>query len=184
MIECNFTPFPELESKRLRLGRITASHLSDVFEIRSNPETMRFIPRPVAKTLSDVQMLLDMIDEGIKLNERINWGLFLKDSNKLIGIAGYVKINVNNARAEVGYVLNPAFHTKGYMKEALDVILSYGFNQLNFNCIEAIIDPENAASINVVEKQNFKREGLLRDFTWHNEKFSDALLYSKLKREQ
>jgi ribosomal-protein-alanine N-acetyltransferase len=183
MIELNFSPFPEFETERLLLGRLTSSHVDDLLEIRSNPQTMRFIPRPVAKTPADAQLVIDMIDEGINSNERINWGIFTKDNNKLIGVAGFVKINKTNARAEVGYVLNSSFHGKGYMKEALDLILGYGFNELNFNCIEAIIDPANTASINVVEKQKFTREGLLRDFTWHNEKFSDALLYSKLKRE-
>jgi [ribosomal protein S5]-alanine N-acetyltransferase len=183
MLELNFSSFPKFQTERLFLERLTSAHLNDLFEIRSNPVTMRFIPRPVAKTTEDAQVLIDMIDEGINANEKINWGLFTKDTGKLIGVAGYVRVNKSNARAEVGYVLNSAYHQRGLMKEALDKILEYGFNTLNFNCIEAIIDPENIPSVRLIEKLDFMREGLLRDFTYHNEKFSDAFIFSKLKRE-
>ena len=183
MLELNFNPFPELETERLFLKRLNSQNIDDLFEIRSNKETMRFIPRPVAKTKDDAKKVMDMINEAIDKNDGINWGLHVKETGKLIGIAGFVRINKNNYRGEVGYVLNSNYHKKGFMNEALDAILEFGFNTLNFNCIEAIIDPDNTSSMGVVEKLNFKREGRLRDFTFHNEKFSDAFVYSKLNRE-
>ncbi|MGZ3920385.1 MAG: GNAT family N-acetyltransferase, partial [Bacteroidia bacterium] len=123
MLKLNFTPFPELETNRLDLKRVSSKFLTDLFEIRSDEETMRFIPRPVAKTHEEAQLVIDMIDEAINKNEGINWGLYLKETGKLIGIAGFVRINKGNHRGEVGYVLNSAYHKKGFMKEALDVIL-------------------------------------------------------------
>lgn len=183
MLSLNFCPFPVLTTERLILKRIVASDVSDLFIIRSNKETMRFIPRPVAKTVDDAKAVIDLIDAGIISNERINWGMYPKDSNKLIGIVGYPNIDTSNARAEVGYVLNSEFHKKGLMKEALEAVINYGFESLKFNCIEAIVNPENISSVRVMEKANFVKEGLLRDFTFHNEKYSDALIFSKLKRE-
>ncbi|MBA3664656.1 MAG: GNAT family N-acetyltransferase [Bacteroidetes bacterium] len=183
MLTLNFDPFPELSTARLILKRITSADLQELFAIRSNKETMRFIPRPIAKVPADAQTVIDMIDTAINNNEGINWGLYPKDTNKLIGVLGYVRINKGNARAEVGYVLNADFHRKGYTEEALNEILNYGFTTLNFNCIEAVINPENTPSVRLIEKLNFIKEGRFRDFTFHNEEFSDAFIYSKLKRE-
>ncbi|MGZ4043157.1 MAG: GNAT family N-acetyltransferase, partial [Bacteroidia bacterium] len=90
MLKLNFTPFPELETNRLDLKRVSSKFLTDLFEIRSDEETMRFIPRPVAKTHEEAQLVIDMIDEAINKNEGINWGLYLKETGKLIGIAGFV----------------------------------------------------------------------------------------------
>ncbi|MCW3077023.1 MAG: ydaF 4 [Bacteroidetes bacterium] len=183
MLTLNFDPFPVLETERLLLKRIVASDAQDLFIIRSNKETMRFIPRPVAKTIEDALALIELIDAGIISNERINWGMHEKSANKLIGIVGYHHINTSNARAEVGYVLNADYHKKGLMQEALAKVLNYGFEVLKFNCIEAIVDPENVSSLRVMEKANFVKEGCLRDYTYHNEKYSDAFIFSKLKRE-
>jgi len=183
MLELNIAPFPALSTERLDLKRLSDADLDDLFLIRSNKETMRFIPRPVAQSKEDAKKVMDMINEAIDKNDGINWGLYLKDTGRLIGVAGFVRLSKSDYRGEVGYVLNAAYHKKGYMKEALDTILDYGFNKINFNCIEAVIDPENTDSVKVIEKFGFKRDGRLRDYTFHNEQFSDAFIYSKLRRE-
>ena len=54
MLTLNFNPFPILTSERLRFRRLTDSDANEVFELRSNPETMKYIPRPLTKTINDV----------------------------------------------------------------------------------------------------------------------------------
>lgn len=53
MLEINFHPFKNLESKRLLLRRIIETDVDEIFVLRSNPETMKFIPRSLAKTKED-----------------------------------------------------------------------------------------------------------------------------------
>lgn len=180
MLQLNFTPFPELTTERLVLKRIQKSDAADIFEFRSDPGIMRFIPRPLAKTIADAEKVVDLIDEGINNLAGINWGVFEKDKNKLIGIIGYVRMNKDNFRAEVGYVLHRDFHSKGYMYEALAEVIDYGFNTMKLNSIEAIINPDNKPSVKLIEKMEFVKEGHIKEFTFHNDKFSDALIYSRL----
>ena len=52
MLEFNFTPFPVIETERLLLRRITNDDVNEVFELRSNPETMKYIPRPLVSRYS------------------------------------------------------------------------------------------------------------------------------------
>lgn len=183
MLQINFTPFPELSTERLVLKQIVKTDAADIFKFRSDEEVMRFIPRPVAKTIEDAEKVIDLVTEAITTLSGINWGIHLKEKTELIGMIGYVKIHKDNARAEVGYVLHRDHHSKGIIHEALQAVLNYGFNNMKLNSIEAVINPENSRSINAIEKMNFMREGHFREFTFHNNKFSDALIYSKLKSD-
>lgn len=178
MKELNFTPFPVLETERLVLRNLTNNDLEDVFDIRSNPVTMQYIPRPVAKTKEDAQAVIDMITGFTTANERINWAITEKGNDKLIGIIGYVNLKPESHRAEVGYVLNIDHLRRGIMYEALQAVLDYGFNTIELHTIEAIICTDNIASVQLAEKSGFVREAHFRDYIFHNGRYWDEYVYT------
>ncbi len=183
MLNINFNPFPVLETERLVLRNIVHTDVQEMFEIRSNATTMQYIPRPLAKTPDDALALINMIRGFTEANERINWGLTEKGSDKLIGVIGYVNVKQESHRAEVGYVIHHSYLRKGYMYEALQAVLQYGFDVMNLHSIEAIIRPENEASIKVVEKAGFVREAYFKDYMYFNGQYLDELVYSLIKPE-
>lgn len=179
MLHLNFTnPFPVLETERLLLRRIRNSDKHDMFEIRGNRETMKYIPRPVANTVEDAEKVIDMIDGFVERNERINWGITVKGLDKMIGVIGYVRMNEDAHRSEVGYVLHHAYLRQGFAGEALDAVIQYGFKVMKLHSIEAIIRPDNIASMSMVEKRGFVREALFRDYVFHEGKYYDEAVYS------
>ncbi|GGF04428.1 GNAT family N-acetyltransferase [Flavobacterium limi] len=180
MLNFNFTPFPVIETERLILRRITDDDINEVFELRSNPETMKYIPRPLVKTTDDALAHIAMIEEKIGTNTGINWGITLKENSKVIGIIGYYRMQPENYRAEIGYMLLPEFHGKGIITEALIRLISYGFNDMGLHSIEAVIDPENTASEKVLEKCGFIKEAHLKEAEFYNGKFLDKVIYSLL----
>ena len=182
MLNFNFTPFPVIETERLILKRITNDDVNEVFELRSNPETMKYIPRPLVKTTEDALEHIAMIEEKIILNEGINWGISLKDSHKLLGIIGYYRMQPENYRAEIGYILLPEFHGKGIITEAVKRLIIFGFDDLKLHSIEAIIDPENFASEKVLQKCNFVKEAHLKECQFYEGNFLDKVIYSLLNR--
>jgi ribosomal-protein-alanine N-acetyltransferase len=183
MLTVNFNPFPNLQTQRLLLKQISKVDVENIFEIRSDKDTMHFIPRPIAKTLDDAIYIVNRITDGINKDESINWGIYLKDTAKLIGIVGFVRMNKDSYRAEIGYILNKNYHKKGIMTEAVKALIDFGFNTMQLNSIEAIIHPENKASIGLVESRKFVKEAYLRDYLFYNNKFEDAVIFSLLKRE-
>lgn len=180
MLEFNFTPFPVIETERLLLRRITNDDVNEVFELRSNPETMKYIPRPLVKNNEDALAHIAMIDEKIETNVGINWAITLKDNPKLLGIIGYYRMQPENYRAEIGYMLSPDFHGKGIIPEAVNVLLKYGFEYLKLHSIEAVIDPENYASEKVLQKCGFVKEAHLKESEFWEGKFLDKVIYSLL----
>lgn len=62
-------------------------------------------------------------------------------------------------------------------------VLRYGFQEMNLNRIEAIIDPANTSSVQLLENFDFVREGLLREYDLGQNGFDDVFMYAILKRD-
>jgi ribosomal-protein-alanine N-acetyltransferase len=77
MLEFNFTPFPILETERLILRRVENTDVNEIFSMRSNPETMKYIPRPLVTTNDAALAHIALLDSGIEKNEAINLGNYL-----------------------------------------------------------------------------------------------------------
>lgn len=182
MININFTPFPNLETKRLYLRRIVNEDVNEIFSLRSNKETMKYIPRPLAKTLEDAMEHIALIDSKIESNEGINWAITIKDEPKMIGIIGHYRIKPEHFRAEIGYMLLPENHGKGYITEAIKEVVKYGFQVMKLHSIEAIIDPENIASAKVLQKNGFVKEAHLKENEYFDGRFLDTVIYSILNK--
>ena len=78
-------------------------------------------------------------------------------------------------------MLAPQFKGKGIITEAVQLIVEYGFNEMNMHSLEAVIDPENIASARVLEKNNFIKEAHLKENGFFDGRFIDAVIYSLLK---
>lgn len=179
----SFLPFQNLESERLLLRQITTQDVNEVFEMRSNPETMKYIPRPLVTSTEEALAHIKMIQDKIETNEGINWAITLKGSSKLLGIIGHYRIKWEHYRSEIGYMLLPEAQGKGIITEAIKLIVDYGFNQMKMHSLEAIIDPENNASARVLEKNGFVKEAHLVENEYYNGKFIDTVIYSLLKKQ-
>ncbi len=182
MLNINFTPFPNLETERLYLRRVSKEDVNEIFALRSNKETMKYIPRPLAKTNEDILEHIATIDSKIENNEGINWAITLKNNPKLIGIIGHFRIKPEHFRAEIGYMLLPEYHGKGIIVEAIKETLNYAFQTMKLHSIEAIIDPENYASERVLQKSGFVKEAHLKENEYYEGRFLDTVIYSILNK--
>lgn len=182
MLTINFSPFPNLETERLLLRRVDSNDIKEIFALRSNPETMKYIPRPLVKTDEDALEHIAMIDSKIDSDEGINWAITLKDNPKLIGIIGHYRIKPEHYRAEIGYMLLPEYQGKGIISEAVKEAVKYGFNVMNLHSIEAIIAPDNYGSAKVLEKNGFVKEAHLRENEFYEGRFLDTVIYSILNK--
>lgn len=182
MLTINFNPFPNLETERLSLRRVIKSDVNEIFALRSDKEIMKYIPRPLAKTTEDALEHITTIDNTIDKNEGINWAITLKDNSKLIGIIGHYRIQPQNYRAEVGYILHPEYHGKGIIPEALKKVLEYGFKEMKLHTIEAVIDPDNIASEKVLLKSGFTKEAHFIENQYYEGRFLDTVIYSLLNK--
>lgn len=180
MLTINFSPFPILETERLILRRVLPSDVKEMFELRSNPETMKYIPRPLVTNYDEALAHIKMMEDKIETNEGINWAITLKGDDKMLGVIGHYRIKPEHYRAEVGYMILPEYHGKGITTEAVQCVVDYGFNTMQLHSIEGVIDPENEASERVLQKCGFVKEAHFKENEFYDGKFIDAVVYSKL----
>lgn len=182
MLNINFTPFHNLETERLLLRRVDNNDLKEVFALRSNPETMKYIPRPLVTTDEEALAHIAMIESKIESNEGINWAITYKGDLKLIGIIGHYRIKPEHYRAEIGYMILPEFNGMGIVTEAVQEVVKYGFEVMKLHSIEAVIDPDNLGSAKVLEKNNFKKEAHFIENEFFNGRFLDSAVYTILNK--
>ena len=176
MLEVNFTPFPVLQSERVLLRQVTLEDVDQVYEIRSYAATMKYIPRPRAQNKQDALEHIAMITKGVEDNEFITWAITQKGDDQLVGMICLIRMQLKNFRTEIGYILHPAYHRKGIMSESIQLVIDYAFNVLGFHSIEAVIDPDNLASEKVLIKNNFLKEGHLKENEYYDGKFLDTVI--------
>lgn len=84
---------------------------------------------------------------------------------------------------ELGYMVTPEGRGKGYCSEAVALILDYLYLLKDIDRIQALIVEENVASKRVLEKNGFKKEGVLRKLVYSLGKWWDTSVYSILRDE-
>ncbi len=182
MVITKFQPFPELITERLLLRQVNVSDAPEVFFLRSDKNVLEFIAKEPAKSVEEVKTFIKTINQSIKEGESVLWGIALRiNPAVLIGSIGFWRMQKENFRSEIGYVLHPQQWRKGIMKEAMAKVLEYGFNKMKLHSVEARIDPENQASEAILKSAGFIKEGHFRHDYFFNGKFLDTSVYSKIK---
>ena len=69
----------------------------------------------------------------------------------------------NNRHAEIGFILAREHWGKGFAQEAVRRVLAFGFGDMGLHRVEADVDPANEASLALLEKLGFRREGYLHE---------------------
>jgi ribosomal-protein-alanine N-acetyltransferase len=175
-----FQPFPVLTTERLTLRQLRESDKNELFYMRSHPTLMHFVPRPLAQNAEEAATLIATINENLAKNDAINFGITITGEDKLIGMCGYHRIQKEHFRAEIGYMLHDKYHGKRIMEEAINRVVRFGFDDMKLHSIEAVISPENIASIKLIEKCGFVKEAHFKDKEFVKGAFRDLLVFSKL----
>lgn len=178
----NFTPFPQLQTQRLVLRKPLHTDAAKLHELRSNTTVLQYLnrakPSSINETAEFVKKLITITASG----DGITWIITQKHDSELIGTINFWPIDLQNFRAEVGYMLSPQHQKQGFMNEALMSVINYGFNQMNLHSIEANCNAENIASIQLLEKCNFVKEAHFKENYYYDGKFSDSVIYSLVNK--
>ena len=178
MSELNLSPFPVLETDRLLLRKILLDDAEDIFLLRTNADAMKYIHKPKLNSIDDAKEIIKKMNEP----DRIQWGIILKNENKIIGTIGYHRIEKDHYRAEIGYMLHPLYWNTGMMSEAIIKVIDFGFNEMKLHSIEAIINPGNTISRKILKKFNFIKEAYFKENFFFEGEFFDSEVYSLVKK--
>src|SRR5579859_5185179 len=114
----------------------------------------------------------------------IIFGVALNSDNRLIGLVGLKDINTLNQSAEFYVIIGDrSAWGKGYGTEATNLMIRYGFMELNLNRIQTQDMEDNIGGWRADEKAGFKYEGTLREVILRFGKYNNVKVYSLLRSE-
>lgn len=170
-----------MTTQRLLLRQMTLDDAPAVQRLRSNVDVMKYINRPLTLTIQDAEAWIGIVMQALEKTEGITWCICLKEAPaEHVGSIGLWRIEKENYRAEIGYMLEPRLQGQGFMYEAIQQVVNYGFDQMKLHSIEAQIDPRNEASAALLRKAGFVQEAYFKENYYLDGGFADTAVFSLL----
>jgi [ribosomal protein S5]-alanine N-acetyltransferase len=118
--------------------------------------------------------------QQIKRDSAYPFFIFHRDEGHLLGAITLSNVRRGVAQmCNVGYWIGQTYARQGYMADALDLAVDYGFSNLGLHRVEAACLPSNAASIALLGRCSFDLEGLARNYLKIAGIWQDHLLFSR-----
>ncbi len=171
----------ELETSRLRLRPLAPEDLAAVYAFHSRADTTRWLywgPRDEDETRAALASLIAHPPEkGFTL------GVEIKATGELIGHVNLSLGQDEHRHGEIGFILHPDHHGRGYATEAGAALLALAFERYDRHRVVGRIEARNDASARVLEKLGMRREAHLVENEWVKGEWQSEVVYALLARE-
>lgn len=154
--------------------------------LKATPETLQRIAdsKLVARILRDAFPHPYTLDDAVGFLNNVRqgkmgivYGIFL-NSGELVGVISLTPgRDVNRYSAEVGYFVGEQYWNRGYATEALMLVVNFAQYRHGFKRLFATVFDFNLASMRVLEKTGFKKEGIMKSSAVKDDKVIDEHLY-------
>lgn len=170
-----------IETPRLSLHDLSINDSMAMFEYRKN-ENVKLYQSFHPENIEEVKnfILSNSSDFDIE-NRWFQIGIYLE--GVLIGDMGIHFIGPDNRQCEIGYTISVEYQKKGYGKEAVGHLLDFLFNHMRKHRVIASLNPENIASIALLESLGFRKEGIFKKSIYNTDHWEDDLIYAILDDE-
>jgi RimJ/RimL family protein N-acetyltransferase len=155
----NPSPFSTLTTERLLLRPFLESDAPEILVQRSDDRIIQFTDITKAVDLDDAVLFILKIQNLVEKGESVIWAICLLGHDTLIGTICIWNIDWERSVGEVGFSLHPDYWGQGIASEALDEVISVGFDKMGIEVLEAGSQHENIASIRLLEKKGFLKTG-------------------------
>ncbi|HEV2673161.1 MAG TPA: GNAT family N-acetyltransferase [Aliidongia sp.] len=153
---------PPFETDRLILRELVVEDAPFIHALVNDPSWLRFIGDRNVRTFDDARSYI--LDGPIAMYQRLGFGLWLvelKDGGTPIGLCGLIKRDTLD-HVDIGFAFSPVYRGQGYAMEAAQATLSHAAGDLGLTRVLAIVDPDNARSIRLLERLGLAFERMVR----------------------
>ncbi|MDR9852563.1 GNAT family protein [Paenibacillus sp. VCA1] len=172
---------PELEGERVILRRLSARDAQAMYECWADPEVRRYADLPDMPNAEAAAEMIGLLNRLSLTDDGLRWGIHASDGG-LIGSCGLNWWQLEGAyRGEIGCELASAYWGRGYMREAVGLLIDYAFGEMGLNRLEALADPRNERAGRLFHALGFTLEGRLRQYRHTDQGFVDADMHALLR---
>ncbi|MGN6300756.1 MAG: GNAT family N-acetyltransferase [Angustibacter sp.] len=173
---------PTLSTARLRLRPVSAADADALWALHTDPRVLRYWDGPAwtdrARVERFVRTSRQMADDGTGVRLAVD-----RADGAFVGWCSLSRWNPDYRSAAIGYCYSTQAWGHGYATEAARALLTWAYDSLDLNRVQAETDTRNLASARVLEKLGFVREGTLREDCVVDGDVSDSWVYGLLRRE-
>ncbi|MBA4317275.1 MAG: GNAT family N-acetyltransferase [Flavobacterium sp.] len=152
----------KIETERLIIREYTFEDDIFILKLLNDPS---FIENIVDKNVRTTEAARNYLSTGPMSSYEKNgfglWCITLKEGNIPIGMCGLIKRDVLDD-IDIGYAFLPEYCSKGYAIESVAAVKKYANINLGIKRVVAVVNPDNARSIKLLEKMNFVYEKMVR----------------------
>ena len=180
-----YAPDYPITTGRLRLRPFSRGDVDAVYSYRSRPD--------VAEFLYDFPMSHEECAEAVRIRagqlafsgegDKILLAVERRDDGRVIGEVSLIWRSVADQQAELGYILHPDAHGRGYATEAAAALLAFGFDVVGLHRVYARCDARNAASAKVMQRLGMRQEAHFREHTQVKGRWDEEVLCAILASE-
>lgn len=174
-----------LRTERLLLRHFEPGDFGALLALHGDEELTRYIdwgPRDeeeVRATLGRKMDKLTLVCEG----DGLGLAGILPSTGELIGDFTLEYQSARGRTAELGYMLHPDHHGKGYATEGAGALLRLAFEHFGMHRVVGILDARNEGSAGVLERLGMRREAHLVENEWMKGGWQSELVYAILAQE-
>ena len=144
------------------MREVSEADAAFVLEVLNDPDFKRNVADRGVRTLDDARRFIsERFAESYGRNGFGLWLVETKDGRRPAGICGLVK-RAELPGVDIGYAFLPTFRSKGYAYESAAGVLGHARDVLGLRRLYAIVNPDNAGSIRVLEKLGMRFERMVR----------------------
>lgn len=180
-----YDEFPHIVTDEITLRKIVPTDIDSLFEIYNNEKLFQHSPCMFKKNKDAVANMIGHFERDFNKKKEIFLGIALNDApNSIVGVAEMFDYNRDVNLITIGYRLNDRFWGTGIATKTVNAITEYLFKNVCINRIQAFVMPENIKSLNVLRRNNFLEEGIIRQgHLWKGKGVVDLVLFSQLIAE-
>lgn len=176
--------FPELKTERLILRELTHADASAMAAMHRDHDAMRHWGAAPLDTEATAHDFIARCRAGWQYGPPVfRWALEARSGGTMLGTCGLFNWDPRWHRCTLGYELARSAWQQGYMREALVAVLGWAFQTQGIHRVDALIHPDNAASLRLAQYLGFRIEGRLREAAFWDNRFHDMALLGLLASE-
>lgn len=173
-----------IEGERIALRQLEKTDAQPIYEHAKDWKVSRYLSNlPHPYRLKHAEEFIKKAKLWDKKKTGYALGIELKQTGQIIGIIGLSEVDQKHKRAVIGYWLGRKHWGKGLAKEALRLMLKFGFRKLGLLRIHGQVMKPNSRSAKLLKKAGFVLEGKMRKHYIKKGKRMDVLVFGLLKEE-
>lgn len=142
-----YETFPQMFTDQIVLREVQSSDIKDIVEIS-------FYDSRSALTVEDATEMQGRINLDYQNGSSIHWGIADRRTNVIMGTLGFYR-GFDRGIGELGCVLKPEFHGKGFMTTAIKLVIEFGFYEMGLMKIIAITTKQNSNAVKLLRRLDF-----------------------------